>query len=168
MEEISLKEELKYERRKSLILFFIALVLVAFVFSGAFIIKLGRASGKSMEPNIRDGDFAVVNRLSDKENYERGQIICLNYNGMDVIKRIIGLPGDKITFADGKVYVNDMLLNESDYLSDDVNTICDKKFIVPDGTYFVMGDNRTDSSDSREWDEPYIKYDNIYGDVVNY
>lgn len=90
---------------------------------------------------------------------QRGDIVVFEYprdRSKDYIKRVIGLPGDLIEFRDGSVYVNNRLLDEP-YLTGNV-TYCSPgsdcyngPVVVPPGSIFVMGDNRTNSSDSREW-----------------
>ena len=73
-----------------------------------------------------------------------------------LVKRVIGLPGDTITFADGYVYINGEKLEE-EYLPVKGVTECDKSFTVPEGCFFPMGDNRTGSNDARSWANPYVK-----------
>ena len=84
--------------------------------------------------------------------------------GHDYIKRIIGSPNERITIKNGQVYINDELLIEP-YL-DEVVTYGDTDMVIPDGYYFVMGDNRTDSRDSREEKIGVISKDDINGKAV--
>lgn len=78
-----------------------------------------------------------------------------------LVKRVIGLPGDTITYdGEGFVYRNGEKLDEP-YLTSAGITYCDKEFTVPDGCFFVMGDNRGGSYDARSWGMPYITMDNI-------
>ena len=77
-----------------------------------------------------------------------------------LVKRVIGLPGDTITYADGYVYRNGEKLDES-YLPGKGITYSDKEFSVPEGCFFVMGDNRGGSYDARSWVMPYISAENI-------
>lgn len=93
---------------------------------------------------------------------ERGDIVTF-WNeelGKVLVKRVIGLPGDTVTFQNGNVYINGEELDES-YLPAQGITECDKTFTVPEGCFFPLGDNRTGSFDARGWDEPYIAISQI-------
>jgi len=89
---------------------------------------------------------------------QRGDIVTFwsDELGKVLVKRVIGLPGDTITFADGYVYINGEKLEE-EYLPVKGVTECDKSFTVPEGCFFPMGDNRTGSNDARSWANPYVK-----------
>ncbi len=119
--------------------------------------------GNSMEPNLHTGQFLIISRLSYLEigqRYElgspqRGDVVVFHYPDNprdDYIKRIIGLPGETVTIEGGQVYINGELLNEP-YLPP--GTLLGRqyhgKWVVPEGSYFVLGDNRANSSDSRRW-----------------
>lgn len=117
----------------------------------------------SMEPTLHEGDRVLVNKLSYRlHDVHRGDIVVFerppaavsvnpDEDIPDLIKRVIGLPGDTIEArADGAVYINDRRLDEP-YLPDDTRTANLPEQEVPEGHVFVMGDNRTNSSDSREF-----------------
>lgn len=110
--------------------------------------------GSSMEPNFHTGQLLIVNRLAYRfGTLERGDVIVFQYpnnTADDYIKRVIGLPGEKVTISDGKVYVNDVLLDEP-YLGPNTILPYGGEWVVPADNYFVMGDNRAHSSDSRSW-----------------
>jgi signal peptidase I len=124
-----------------------------------FLSQPHRVDGKSMYPNYDDSEFILTDKISYRRNDpKRGDVIVFHapppYNE-DFIKRIIGLPGEVVMLKNGKVYINDVELKES-YLPGYVTT--QRSFLrdevpykVPDDYYFVMGDNRGFSSDSREW-----------------
>ena len=81
-----------------------------------------------------------------------------------MVKRVIGLPGETVSFVGGKVYINGEPLDESAYLDDTVETDCgeeDKTFTVPEGSYFMLGDNREISLDARYWKHTYITTDDM-------
>ena len=118
--------------------------------------------GDSMEPNLHTGQFLMVNKLI----YvlippQRGDIIVFDYPGNpgdDYVKRVIGLPGDTVIIENGDVYVNGVQLEEL-YVSSNTTIPSKGKWIVPADNYFVLGDNRPHSSDSRQWgmlEEQYI------------
>ena len=110
--------------------------------------------GSSMEPNLTTGQFLIVSRLAYRFGQpERGDVIVFDFPGNpsdDYVKRIVGLPGDEILIDQGLVYVNGDLLDEP-YISDDSLTPRRGTWEVPEDNYFVMGDNRPSSSDSRTW-----------------
>ena len=114
------------------------------------------------------GDFTIANRLAYKhQTPQRGDIIFFEKDGELLSKRVIGIAGDTITFVDGKVVINDEVLDESEYLAEEIRTECEKTFEVPRNCVFVLGDNREDSYDSRYWDEPYVRLRDIEGKLIS-
>lgn len=126
-----------------------------------FLIQPFYVKGASMEPNFHDHEYLIINEILYRfDQPQRGDIIVFRYPkdpSQYFIKRIIGLPGEKIKFKDNKIYVyNDQLknyveLSEEVYLSEDVETTHRGKseFELGPDEFFVMGDNRDASLDSR-------------------
>jgi len=116
--------------------------------------------GSSMAPGIQDGDRILVEPWSYLVNgIERGDVIVMRYPvdpSVDYIKRVIGLPGDRVTLADGHVWVNGELLAEPYVTSIDHSTYL--SVVVEEGMCFVLGDNRPRSSDSREFGQVPVGY----------
>lgn len=113
--------------------------------------------GQSMEPNFSSGDYLIIDQLSYRiREPQRGEVIVFKYPNIPsqrYIKRIIGLPGETIEIRDGQVFVSGTVLDETDYLFD-FNFTDNKGFksaTLADNEYFVMGDNRLASYDSRVW-----------------
>ena len=126
--------------------------LGAFCFYAVFF-NLSVVRGSSMTPGIEDGDRILVEPWSYLfHGAERGDVVVLRYPldpDVDYIKRVIGLPGDRVTLADGRVWVNGQLLDEPYVLDDDPTSYLSVE--VEAEHYFVLGDNRPRSSDSREF-----------------
>lgn len=145
------------------------IIFVASFFFFTFVIKNGAVPSDSMNPTLNVGDLIVANGLAYMvDNPQRGDIVIFKSevtNGKIFIKRIIGLPGDDLMFIDGDIFLNGSLLIE-EYLSPDLKTNSEKDFEVPEGCYFVMGDNRDNSYDSRYWDNPFITLKNIKGKML--
>lgn len=119
-----------------------------------FLICRVTVEGVSMNPTYHSGDTLFINRVAKPE---RGDIVTFSRNGKNYIKRVIGLPGDKVYISDSKVYINGDVLEEN-YINEKTfdggvleNTVC----TLGDGEYFVMGDNRNYSLDSREFGVVY-------------
>lgn len=118
-----------------------------------FAVQNFRIEGYSMEPNFHDGQYLFVNKLVYLFRLpERGDVVVFeppNSNSRDFIKRVIGLPGDRIEIFDGQVRINGEPLKEPYPLN--VGSYSMPSIVVPLGEYFVLGDNRNFSSDSHSW-----------------
>ncbi len=129
----------------------VGLAVVLFIVINAVSARV-RVDGTSMTPTLHDGEFVLVNKLAYHNSLPtRGDIIVfqsVNQKNLDLIKRVIGLPGDKILVQGGKVSVNAQVLAEP-YIAAPPNYA--GEWTVPSGDLFVLGDNRNDSSDSHQW-----------------
>lgn len=139
---------------------FIETVVIALVIAVVlylFIMTPHEVLGNSMHPTYKNGEYLMANKLSYRFGEpQRGDVIIFQYSEtQDFIKRIIGIPGDTIMIKDGNVFINGQQLDESDYLSESVYTrggdyLSEGETIsIGEGEYFVLGDNRPHSSDSR-------------------
>ncbi len=115
--------------------------------------------GNSMHPTYKNGEFLMANKITYRVSEpKRGDVIIFKYSDTaDFIKRIPGVPGDEVMIKDGKIYINGQLLDESAYLDPSVITnggsyLHEGQTIkLKEDEYFVCGDNRTNSSDSRDF-----------------
>jgi signal peptidase I len=142
----------------------VVLAFVLFLIINAVSARV-RVDGLSMLPTLKDGEFVLVNRLAYKLGEPtRGDIIVFRSTtnlDLDLIKRVIGVPGDKIQIGNGQVNVNGLVLTEP-YIN--AHPRYSGEWSVPDGYLFVLGDNRNDSSDSHAWGLLPIK--NVIGKAM--
>lgn len=139
----------------------IVVILAIMVMIYLFIMSPQEINGQSMDPTFENGEYILTNKIEYKlVNPDRGDIVIFKSprnKDIDYIKRVIGLPGETVALKSGVIYINGQALDESYYLGADVpiyggSFLSDGAEIqVPDGEYFVMGDNRPHSSDSREF-----------------
>ncbi len=124
-----------------------------------------RVDGTSMVPTLENGEFVLVNKMAYRFGPPtRGDIIVFQSTteqNLDLIKRIIGLPGDHIVIGNGKVIVNGQTLNEP-YIAAEPDY--SGLWTVPQGDLFVLGDNRNDSSDSHAWG--FLPIQNVVGKAL--
>lgn len=144
-----------FEFGKIILIISVILILINF-----FVATIFAVSGESMETNFHDQEILMVDRLTYKfKNPQRGDVVIFRYPGAPsekYIKRIIGLPGEEISIKNSKVLIknkkeNSEFILEEQYLSQDINFGTNITENLSDDEYFVMGDNRENSSDSRVW-----------------
>lgn len=141
----------------------IAAVLAGFIIT--FVVQSFLVQGHSMEPTLHNAERLFVNKFIYRfTEPQRGDVVVFRYpadESRKFIKRVIGLPGDVVAIEDGTVYVNGKALDEP--------YIAEKPYrgfpasVVPEGTYFVLGDNRNNSEDSRYPDVGFVPRKNIVG-----
>jgi signal peptidase I len=137
----------------------LVIALAIFVVIYVFIASPHIIVGDSMNKDFSNGEFLLVNKLAYRiGNPQRGDVIVFKFDPThDYIKRIIGLPGDTVSLYNGRVYVDGNVMNEGAYVSKGNYSYGldflqeDHMVKVPKDEYFVMGDNREESSDSRQW-----------------
>jgi len=155
-----LKDTFKY-------IIFVIIVLVIAI----YVVGLQQVVGSSMSTTFSNNDIVILDKISYRIiNVKRGDVIAFNYADTKyLIKRVIGLPGDTIEFQGNKLYINNSYYSES-YLNDDVVTedfsLSDIGYVkIPDDMYFVLGDNRGDSMDSRDEAVGLVSKKDIIGKV---
>jgi len=137
------------------------LAAAVFLIIYAFLFRPFEVNGESMFPNFHNKEYILTNIITlHFSNPKLGDVIVFkapNDPEKDYIKRVIGVAGDRIIIKDADVYLNGVKLSESAYLEESVKTYAgsflrdQQEITVPQDQYFVLGDNRSNSSDSREW-----------------
>lgn len=146
----------------------LAIILIALgvgFFLNKYMIANAQVPTSSMETTVMAGDRILVNRLSYIFGEpQRGDIVTFIYpdDGKTLyLKRIIGLPGETISGKEGVIYIDGEPLKDD--FTDEVSYEDFGPYTVPEGSYFMMGDNRNDSWDSRYWEHKYVKLEDIIG-----
>lgn len=144
--------------------------IAVFALGWIFLAEPLEVTGESMEPTLHDKEQIIVEKLSmNFGELERGDIVVFNSPenpDILIIKRLIGLPGDTVMLEDGKVYLNGNMLEET-YIRNGTETKGKTKLKegveakIPNDTVFVLGDNRTNSTDSREFGP--VKTEDVIG-----
>ena len=146
-------------------------IVLAFVIT--LFIKPTLVSGDSMLPTLHENDYLIINKIGYKIGEPKnGDVIVFKSDlekndgtTKDLVKRIIGVAGDQVVIKDGKVYLNDKLLDET-YLSEGMDTTGDVDIVVPEGKLFVLGDNREVSLDSRYEQVGLVDVNDVEGKVL--
>ena len=147
----------------------VAAVVIALVLNN-FVIANSRVPTGSMENTIMSRSRVIGSRLAYlKDDPQRGDIVIFHYpddESIYYVKRVIGLPGETVMIEDGKVYINgsDTPLDEP-YLAEPMEGSYGP-YTVPEGCYFMLGDNRNNSRDARFWENKYVKKDKIIAKVL--
>ena len=136
------------------------IIIIIVVLIRTFIITPVRVDGDSMHPTLLDGEILLLKKYDKK--FERFDIVVFEYDSSKLVKRIIGLPGDKVEYKNNTLYINNEIIEEV-FLDEDVKT---SNFSltqlelekIPEDYYFVIGDNRNNSTDSRIIGPVHKKY----------
>jgi signal peptidase I len=142
----------------------IAVILIVFIYQPV------KVEGTSMMPTLTDQERIFINKFTyhfGLGNIQRGDMVVFWYpldENKSYIKRVVGLPGDLIRIDAGQVYVNEQMLSEAYVPEEYRDRVSYEEHRVPSGEYFVLGDHRSSSSDSRTWG--FVKRDRIYGKAV--
>lgn len=159
------KRKHSYSRALRSTLYTLLVVAAVAILVATMVMPILQISGTSMTPVVGQGEITMVVRGS---NPSRGDIIAFYYNNKVLIKRVIGLPGEWVNIdADGNIYINDELLDEP-YITDKALGDCSIQlpYQVPDGRYFVVGDHRSTSRDSRSTLVGAVSEEQIMGTVT--
>jgi signal peptidase I len=141
-----------FETLKIVVIALVIVVPIRYFLFQPFLVK-----GQSMEPNFENGDYLIVDEISYKfSNPQRGEVVVFKYphdTSQRYIKRIVGLPGETMEIKDGKIFISGKTLEEISYLPPNFFTpdFGFTKITLGEDEYFVLGDNRLHSSDSRRW-----------------
>lgn len=149
-----------------MIIFVVVVVLIV----NNFLLINARVPSESMEKTIMTGDRFFGNRLAYLfDDPERFDIVVFKYPDDEsqlFVKRVIGLPGETVEIKDGKVYINGSETPLDDSFTPETPTGDYGPYVVPDGSYFMLGDNRNHSGDSRFWKQPYVEKEKIVGKAI--
>lgn len=141
---------------------YVIIVIVVVIFR-IFIATPVRVDGDSMNSTLNNGDILILNKLN--HNYKRFDVVVVDVNNTKLVKRVIGLPGESIEYKENELYINGEKM-------DDIETSRTADFSLkelydldklPDDYYFVMGDNRGNSLDSRDYRVGIINKSDIVG-----
>ena len=144
-----------WEISKIVIIALVIVVPIRYFLFQPFLVK-----GQSMEPNFENGDYLIIDEISYRfKSPQRGEVIVFKYPqnpSLRYIKRIIGLPGETIEIKDGEIIISQngkdqTTLDESKYLPSGTKTPGEIQISLDEDDYFVLGDNRSASADSRRW-----------------
>ena len=147
----------------------IFVVVVVFIVNNVLLIN-AKIPSESMEDTIMTGDRIFGNRLAYiNKDPQRFDIVIFKYPDDETqlfIKRVIGLPGETVEIRDGKVYIDGAETPLDDSFTPEPPQGNWGPEVVPEGSYFMLGDNRNYSKDSRFWNNPYVAEDKILGKAV--
>jgi signal peptidase I len=147
----------------------VALAVILYLIITTFVVQTFRVEQTSMLETLQPSDHLLIDKLTPRfDDYSRGDVVVFHPDGdtdrTPFIKRVIGLAGERVDIRDGLVWIDGVPLDE-EYTKDGVTTPNgrDSAWLVPDGSLFVMGDNRGSSQDSRNSNPGFVETDDVVG-----
>lgn len=148
-----------FKKLSNMLIFPTILILFSVIFSFAIV------SGSSMNDTLQDQDYILVNKLT--RDYDRNDVVIIKKDteDFDIIKRVVGCPGDTVLIQNGKLYINGKISKSDTHGNSDMDYpgIANNPVKLGDGDYFVLGDNRNHSEDSRYEIVGVVKKEEIIG-----
>lgn len=145
----------------------LVIALVTVILLNTYVFILPKVPSESMMNTIMIGDRLYVNKMFDVDKVRRGDILVFKSNyesNKMLVKRLIGLPGETVDIkTNGEVYIDGEKIEEPYAIKDDYK---EQTFIIPENSYFFLGDNRPNSGDSRYWENPFINKKDIIGKAI--
>ena len=152
-------------------MFVYIVVIIAILFTALYVVTIQQVVGPSMDDTLKNGDLLLLDRLTYRfSQIKRNDIVAIYYADTKyMIKRVIGLPGEVVTFKNNVLYINNEATPEP-YLAEGVVTgdfsLSEIGYsVIPEDMYFVLGDNRGDSMDSRDMRVGLIKKESFLGKI---
>lgn len=144
---------------------YIVIILVVLLIK-QFVVTPIVVNGPSMEPTLKENDVMLLDKISYRfSEIERFDIVVIHHHDSYIIKRVIGLPGERVMYQNNQLYINGEIVEENfehreteNYSIEQLNSE-----FVPENSYFVLGDNRVNSSDSRNEKIGFVSKDQIIG-----
>lgn len=148
-----------------------AIVAILVLLLIIYVVSLQQVVGPSMQPNYQDGDILVLNKLHYRvQSPKRFDVAVIKYQDTKYfIKRIIGLPGETVSYQNGILYINGEQVEEDFSITGVTSDFSLENLgydVIPEGYYFVVGDNRENSLDSRSIEVGLIKEEDFIGKVA--
>lgn len=142
------------------------IVIIVVLLITIYVVSLQQVIGPSMKPNLNDGDILLLNKFNYRLfSVKRNDVIAFNHDETKyLVKRVIGLPGETIAYENNILYIDGKPYQENigkDIITNDFDFEILGYDVVPDNMYFVLGDNRSDSMDSRDFG--FVKKEDIIG-----
>ena len=125
------------------------IIIIVVVLIRTFVVTPVRVDCTSMAPTLKNGEILLLKKYD--KSIKRFDIVVIKYNNSKLVKRVVGLPGERIKYLNNKLYINDEVIEENfiNTTTSDFNLSKLKFDFIPNNYYFVMGDNRNNSTDSR-------------------
>ncbi len=144
---------------------YVVIVVVVVLFR-TFIATPVRVDGDSMIDTLHNNDILILNKMD--KSYERFDIVVIDINGSKLVKRIIGLPGENIEYKKNELYIDNKKIKDKATIRTNDFSLKELYEIeeIPEDSYFVMGDNRGNSLDSRDYRVGLIKKEDIVGITI--
>lgn len=140
----------------------ILITICILIFVNAFFVQLCNVSGNSMDPTLKEGQVLLINKID--RTYNRMDIVILNNHGKWLIKRIVALPNETIKINNDMIQINGLVIDDVVTCRTDPG-IAVEEIALQDDEYFVLGDNRTNSLDSRDERLGIVKESQIIGKI---